>query len=191
MRRVSRLIDADDSVLIVVDVQPQFLDKIELIVADQLVDRVAWLVALARRLAVPVVVTEEEPEVHGATHHLVVEQLGEQHERHLKPTFGAAGAPHIMQAIRATERVTAVLVGLETDVCVAQTALGLLDEGMRVVVVSDSVASPGESYDQGLQRMCDSGAVMVGTKGLAYEWVRSVDRIALLPDRAAPSGIVL
>ena len=96
-----------------------------------------------------------------------------------------------MQAIRATERVTAVLVGLETDVCVAQTALGLLDEGMRVVVVSDSVASPGESYDQGLQRMCDSGAVMVGTKGLAYEWVRSVDRVALLPDRAAPSGIVL
>ena len=57
------LLDRDDSVLVVVDAQPGFLAA----EAEQAVERMAWLIALAARLGVPVVVTEEEPERNGAT----------------------------------------------------------------------------------------------------------------------------
>lgn len=187
---MAHLLDADDCILVVIDVQPGFLDKIEPSRATDLVDRVAWLVELAHRLAVPIVVTEEEPEGNGSTHGAIVAALTPDHPRHVKPTFGVGGSPHIMEAIRAHDRGAAVLVGLETDVCVAQSALTLLDAGFRVAVVGDAVASPGGSHDQGLQRVRDAGAVLIGTKGLAYEWVRAIDRLHLLPGRA-PAGIVL
>ena len=184
------LLDADDCLLLIIDVQPGFLDKVEPDQAAQLVDRVAWLAELAQRLAMPIVVTEEEPEVNGSTDDAIVAALAAAHERHVKPTFGVGGSPRIMEAIRAHGRGTAVLVGLETDVCVAQSALTLLDAGFRVAAVSDAVASPGTSHEQGLQRMRDAGVIVVGTKGLAYEWVRAVDRLHLLPGRS-PAGIVL
>lgn len=187
---MAHLLDGDDCVLLVIDVQRGFLGKIEAERAAQLVDRVVWLVELARRLAVPIVVTEEEPEENGSTHDAIVAALAPGHPRHVKPTFGVGGSPHIMEAASAHGRSTVVLVGLETDVCVAQSALTLLDAGVRVAVVSDAVASPDTSHEQGLQRMRDAGVVLIGTKGLAYEWVRAVDRLHLLPGRA-PAGIVL
>jgi nicotinamidase-related amidase len=111
--------------------------------------------------------------------------------RHWKPVFGVAENPAIVADIERHGRGTAVLCGLETDVCVAQSALGLDDRGFRVVVVEDAVASTGASHEQGLARMRDAGLELVGLKGLAYEWIRTVERAweldPLLSD--PPSGI--
>jgi nicotinamidase-related amidase len=86
------------------------------------------------------------------------------------------------------------LCGLETDVCVAQSAIGLHDRGWRVAVVSDAVGAPGSAQEQGLSRMRDRGVEVVGTKGLAYEWIRTVVRADDL-DRDVfahpPAGITL
>jgi nicotinamidase-related amidase len=187
---MAHLLDVDDCSLVVIDVQPSFLDKVEPALASQVVDRIAWLAGLALRLEIPLVVTEEEPEINRPTHASIVAALPPDHLRHRKPTFGVGGSAQILDAIRAHGRSTAVLVGLETDVCVAQSALTLLDAGFRVAVVADAVASPGTSHEQGLARMRDAGVVVIGTKGLAYEWIRDVERLHLLPGRA-PEGIVL
>jgi nicotinamidase-related amidase len=87
-----------------------------------------------------------------------------------------------------------VLCGLETDVCVAQSALGLLDTGKRVVVVEDAVASPGAAHAQGLARMSRAGVELVGVKGLGYEWLRTVERavdFGVETGQDAPAGIRL
>ena len=87
-----------------------------------------------------------------------------------------------------------MLCGLETDVCVAQSALGLLDAGKRVVVVEDAVASPGTGHAQGLARMARAGVELIGVKGLGYEWLRTVERateFGVASERDAPSGIEL
>ena len=52
-----------------------------------------------------------------------------------KPTFGLAGTPEILAAVRETGRTTAVVVGCETDVCVAQSAIGLREQGFGVTVI--------------------------------------------------------
>jgi nicotinamidase-related amidase len=105
-----------------------------------------------------------------------------------KPTFGLAGTPEILEAVRATGRTTAILVGCETDVCVAQSAIGLRDEGFTCVVVEDATFSPGEMHERGLARLSGEGVARNHTKGVAYEWLRTVDDAhAVLNDPALPS----
>jgi nicotinamidase-related amidase len=191
-----RLLDVDDSVLCVVDVQPGFVRKVgETEGRAPFIQRVVWLTALANALAVPIVVTEEEPDRNGHTLPEIVELLPDPTPRHTKPRFGLADVPPIMAAVEATGRRTAVLVGMETDVCVAHSALGLLDRDYRVVVVRDAVLAPGDAHDDGLERMRAAGVTMIGAKGLFYEWVRTVDVASKLDGHMAsvsvPDGLTL
>ena len=78
--------------------------------------------------------------------------------------------------MRNTGRTTAILVGFETDVCVAQSAIGLLGQGYRVVVVADATGSPGTGHGFGLERMRGAGVLLSSVKGVYYEWVRTVQR---------------
>jgi nicotinamidase-related amidase len=182
-------------VLCVVDVQPGFADKLDERTGRATVERIAWIAALACALDVPVVVTEEEPDSNGSTVPEVFAQLPETAPRYRKPVFGLADVPEILDAVVATERRTAVLTGMETDVCVEHSALGLLDRGYRVAVVRDAVAAPGTPHDHGLERMRDAGALLLGTKGLFYEWTRTVDRSRELDERMRnvplPDGLLL
>ena len=95
----------------------------------------------------------------------------------------------------ATGRRTTVLVGAETDVCVAQSAVGLVDRGFRVVVVADATFSPGAMHDHGLAQMRDAGVEIRHAKGVYYEWVRTVAEARAFqaghPDLAAPPGFEL
>jgi nicotinamidase-related amidase len=185
----TRLLDVDDSVLCVIDVQPGFVDKLEKRAGVALVQRVVWIAALARVLSVPILVTEEEPNRNGATLSDVVTQVGPDVPRHTKPVFGLADVPEIMADVERTGRHTAVLVGCETDVCVAHSALGLLDRGYRAVAVADAVAAPDDGHERGLARMRDGGVLLVGTKGLFYEWVRTVDRAWTVSEALAGVGV--
>jgi nicotinamidase-related amidase len=188
------LLDRDDSVLVVVDVQAGFLDKVDADTAADVVDRIRWLVLVARKLDIPVVVTEEEPDHNGPTAGPIVATLPPGTVRHVKPTFGLAGDPEILADVASTGRRSAVLVGLETDVCVAQSAIGLQEHGWHVSVVEDAVASPGPSHTQGLARLCTEGVSLLGVKAVAYDWLRTVALATEVlddPDLAAPRGIVL
>jgi nicotinamidase-related amidase len=194
IRRVAGRLHADDCVLVVVDTQPGFLDKLPEGDATAVADRVRWLCRLAEWARVPVVVTEEEPERNGETAGPVAEALPAGTVRHVKPTFDLAASLEILADVTRHERETAVLCGLETDVCVAQSALGLLATGKRVVVVEDAVASPGAAHDQGLARLTRAGVELIGVKGLAYEWLGTVERaseFSAASGRDAPDGIVL
>jgi len=190
---MAALIDEADSVLVVIDAQGGFLDKLEPSQASTLEGRIAWLVRLALALDVPIVVTEEEPDRNGGTAASIDALVPANVTRHAKPAFGLAACPPIVADVERSSRGIVVLCGLETDVCVAQSALGLDDRGFRVVVVEDAVGSPGEAHGQGLARMRDAGIELVGLKGLAYEWLRTVEGAwsidALLPE--PPPGIVM
>jgi nicotinamidase-related amidase len=143
---------------------------------------------------VPIVVTEELPPRNGATSDRILGVLAEGQVRHEKQSFGLTACEPIVADLERHGRRTAVLCGLETDVCVSQSALGLLDAGWRVVVVEDGVASPNPGHDQGLARMRSAGAEILGLKTLAYEWLRTVDRLDVLQRDLggdAPTGVVL
>ena len=134
-----------------------------------------WLAKVARQLDVPAVLTEEDPSRNGATYTPLAETFPDAAAL-VKPTFGLTGTPEIVGRVEGSGRTTAVLVGFETDVCVAQSAIGLKERGMRVIVVEDAVFSPGEMHERGLARMVAEGVELNHCKGLAYEWTRTLER---------------
>jgi nicotinamidase-related amidase len=177
------LLARDDSILVVVDAQPGFLP----VEAEAAVERMAWLVAVAGRLGVPVVVTEEEPERNGATDERVATRLHAETPVFRKPTFGLAATPEILAAVRASGRGTVVIVGCETDVCVAQSAIGLRAAGFECVVVEDATFSPGEMHERGLSRILSEHVAHNHAKGVTYEWLGTVeDAHAVLGDPSLP-----
>ena len=191
---MSLLIDPDDCVLLLVDVQEQFIAKVDGLETSGFIERIAFLAAAARFCAIPVIASVETPEHMGGLPPALVEATdGVPAIR--KEVFGLADDPLVGPAVKATGRRTAVLVGLETDVCVAQSALCLLDQGMRVVVVEDAVASPGTAHAAGLDRMRRAGVIPVVAKQLFYEWMRTVARAAAFsaahPAFVTPPGVTL
>jgi nicotinamidase-related amidase len=97
--------------------------------------------------------------------------------------------------VQQTGRKTAVLIGLETDVCVLHSAIGLLEKGYRVAVIADATGSPVPGHEMGLDRMQRAGVVVVNMKGLFYEWLRTIDAIHRFhrehPEMREESGVVL
>lgn len=172
------LVDHDDCVLVVIDAQEGFfgdgLAPGEGEQVRQALARMTWLVKVARRLGMPAVVTEEDPQRYGNTFAPIAAALPEE-AAIAKPTFAVTGTPLAVERIERTGRTTAVLVGFETDVCVAQSAIGLRERGMRVIVVEDAVFSPGEMHRRGLERMVAEGVELNHCKGLAYEWTLTVE----------------
>ncbi len=174
------LLDRDDCVLVVIDAQTGFFRKDwfseqDNAAARAALERAAWLVVVAAKLEIPIVVTEEEPERNGSTEPLIGERLPPGAPVLLKGTFGLSSTPEILAAVRETGRHTAVVVGCETDVCVAQSAVGLLEHGFACVVVEDATFSPGEMHARGLERLASAGVERNHAKGVTYEWLGTVD----------------
>lgn len=188
MQAVPSLLEATDSIFIVVDVQDRFLKRLDRDVSEQVVERICWLVKVADWLDIPVVATAEEIDAVGPTNARVRSCLPVSSKDLDKVVFGLAGQADILKRVNDTGRKTAVLAGLETDVCVLQSAIGLLGEGYRVAVVSDACASPQNGHEHGLVRLRDAGIALVSTKGLFFEWVRDLE---VCHDFFRNSGIVV
>jgi nicotinamidase-related amidase len=174
------LLARDDSLLVVVDAQPGFFRKDwfseqDTAAARAALERAAWLVTVAAKLEIPILVTEEEPERNGSTEPLIGERLPPGTPVLPKGTFGLGDSPEILDAVRDTGRRTVVVVGCETDVCVAQSAIGLLEHGFGCVVVDDATFSPGEMHAHGLERLTSAGVARNHAKGVTYEWLGTVD----------------
>ncbi len=173
---LTRSIECDDSVLVLVDVQDSFLEKLSALESRLLVSRVSWLVQIANVLGIPVIATAEDiPNMGGVTQN-VADHFLPGTPVHNKMVFDLAANPEIFQVVQQTNRKTVVLTGLETDVCIAQSALGLLARGYQVAIVEDATNSPGAAHEYGLQRMRSAGVLVSNVKSLYYEWIRTVKR---------------
>ncbi len=193
------LIERDDSVLVVIDLQPGFwgdrLGAEDRRCAVETAERAAWLAAAATAWGIPAVVTEEAPDRKGPTDEAVLSGLPPGAPVFTKPVFGLAACPDIMAAIRATGRRTALLAGYETDVCVTHSAVGLAEAGYRAVVAEDAVYSPFGAHRPGLARLRGLGIELIHCKGAYYDWARTLaDAVAFEagnPHLASPPGFSL
>jgi len=190
------LLERDDSLLVVIDLQPEFwgdrLEEADTAEVERCVVRASWLAGAAAALGVPAVLTEEDPERNGPTAAGVLQAVGRAGPVFTKPMFSVAACPEIMAAIDSSGRKTAVLCGFETDVCVTHSAVGLREAGYRVVVAVDAVYSPAGAQAFGLARLRDLGVELVHCKGIYYDWIRTLEAALAFerehPDLADPPG---
>jgi len=190
------LINVDDCVLILIDVQDHFLTRLPPERAELLVNRVGWMMEVAKILNVPMIVTAEEWKRYSDFPAVLTDRLPPGTNVLDKTVYGLADQTDILDAVRKTGRETAVLAGMETDVCVTHSAIGLMQNGFQVVVLADVTDSPGEAHVFGLERMRGAGALVMSLKGLYYEWIRTVSMCNMMDDVhlkriGLPKGIVL
>ena len=188
------LIERDRSCLVVIDVQQYFLDKLPLHERGPLVQRIAWLMRVARALEIPLVATAEDVARNGPLVPQLAELLPAGTTAFNKMIFGLMSQVDIRAAVDATGRDCFVLAGLETDVCIAHSALGLAASGHRAVVIDDACASPPPHHEHGLRRLRDAGLTVTSVKGVFYEWVRDLEtchRVKTQLNVALPEGLTL
>ena len=188
------LFDRSKSCLIVIDVQQYFLDKLPLDWRGPLVARIAWLIRLAQALEIPVIATAEDIANDGPLVPELTKELPPGTVVHDKMVFGLTGQAAILDDVRRHGRSECVLVGLETDVCIAHSAIGLMQEGFRVAVVDDATGSPPPHHEAGLRRIAAAGGVITNAKGIHYEWVRDLATLATVKQRIGadlPPGLTL
>jgi len=163
------MLDKDETVLVVVDVQ----GKLARIVheGDGMIAAAGRLVRGARVLGLPIVWTEQYPEGLGPTVPELAKLL--DGEPIAKRTFSCCGEPRFVHAMEQIGRERVLLCGIETHICVYQTARDLRDAGCDVHVVADAVSSRTAGDRQiGLRKMERAGAHVTSVETVLFELQR-------------------
>ena len=168
-----RPLDADQCALIVVDIQEKLLPPI--FQKEQLVKNSQLLIRLAGVLKIPTLMSTQYAKGLGSTVPEIASLLPETQaiDKQMFSCFGSEVFCSLLKRVPGN-RTTVLLCGIESHICVMQTALGALREGYLVHVASDAVSSRTEwNWKIGLERMRAAGAVISSTEMMMYELLKS------------------
>jgi nicotinamidase-related amidase len=161
------MLHRDDAVLVIIDVQGKLAELMH--DKDQLWRNLQRLVRGVRVLGLPILWNEQVPEKLGPTIEPLRELLGDLQPMP-KNSFSCCGNRAFLEALAKSGRKQALLAGIETHICVYQTAMGLLEHGYEVQVAADAVSSRFAHNRQiGLDRMRDAGATITSTEMALFE----------------------
>lgn len=159
--------------VIVIDAQPWFIDRMAGR-AYPLVLRLEKLLTMAGCLKLPTLATFEDPARNGWLPQDCEAAWPTHGVRLEKHSYDCCGHPEILEAIRTLDREQLLLAGGETDVCLLESVLSLLDHGFQVFLLEDCVFSTEPHVGPALRRMEAAGAVPCTVKTAYYELMRSV-----------------
>ncbi len=167
------MLNTDDAALVIVDVQgrlAQLMDDRETLFAN-----LQRMVRGAQVLELPILWAEQNPGKLGPTIAEVASLL-DGVEPIAKMSFSCAGSARFLAALQACGRRQLLLTGIETHICVYNTAVDLLERGYEVHLVEDAVGSRiASNKSVGVRRMCDRGAVLTSTEMALFEMMRSAE----------------
>jgi len=169
--RSPELMNREDSALLVVDAQ----EKLLALIPDGA--RIVWnirrLLDAAAALHVPIAGTEQYPEKLSPTVPELKERLGPLPD---KLCFSAAVCGEIFDAWTADSRFRVLVCGIETHVCVMQSALDLAAAGFAPYVAVDAVGARYPiDHKTALKRMESAGVVLTTTEATMFEWCRTAE----------------
>ena len=168
-----RPLQADECALVVVDIQERLLPPI--FEKERLIRNSQLLIRLANVLNVPVLPTTQYAKGLGPIVPEIASLLPQSAAIN-KMEFGCFGSDQFCSAVKSLpgKRNTLLLCGMESHICVTQTALGALNQGYLVHVASDAISSRTEwNWKIGLRRMEAAGAVISSTEMMLYELMRA------------------
>ncbi len=159
--------------LVVIDFQDSLLTKIP--VADSVVAATVRLIRFAKLLGIPILWTEQYPKGLGPTCAEIAVEL-EGVTPIPKTAFGCMGDDSFVAALEATGRNHLLITGVETHVCVLQTALGAVERGFDVWVASDAVAARDKyQHKAALARMANGPCQFVTAEMAMFEVLERAD----------------
>lgn len=162
------LLNLDEAMLLLVDMQDKLVELLP--DAARVTQHCEWMVQLANLLEVPVLVSEQYPEGLGSTVSALSDVI-QNATLMTKQHFSCVADPECLSLIEAQERRQIVLVGIESHVCVLQTAIELAERDFQVYVVADAISSREESdKNYAIARMQSLGIQIVTREMVLFEW---------------------
>ncbi len=161
------MLEIEKTCLVVVDVQGKLAELMQ--EKEQLFSNIEILVKSANILDIPILWCQQYPQALGET----IEQIA-AHLKDISPcdkkSFSCCGNEEFAEKLHAAGRSQVLVCGIETHVCVYQTAMDLLDMDYDVQVVGDAVSSrTKENKDAALSRIKWEGAAITTTEMALFE----------------------
>jgi len=166
-------VEADHCALIVIDIQQKLLPPI--FQKEQLIRNSQLLIRLAGKVNIPTIMTTQYAKGLGGAVTEIASLLTDAKpiDKQMFSCFGSDVFCSVLKRMPGN-RNTVLLCGMESHICVMQTALGALREGYLVHVASDAVSSRTEwNWKIGLERMRAAGAIISSTEMMIYELLQS------------------
>jgi nicotinamidase-related amidase len=156
--------------LVVVDVQERLFPAMDADHREEVMRNIKVLATAARRLALPMVVTEQYPKGLGHTLQELKETLGPDVEPIEKVAFSCSQAEGFGGRLEAAGTRQVVLAGIEAHVCVLMSALDLLAQGYAVHVAADAVTSRTQAnWRLAMEQLRQAGAVVTATESIVFQ----------------------
>jgi nicotinamidase-related amidase len=166
--RSPELMSANESALLVVDAQEKLLNVVP--GRKQIEWNIRRLLDAAAILEVPTAATEQYPEKLGRFPAALAERL---HEPTSKLAFSGAACSPCFDAWRNAGRYRILICGIETHVCIAQTAFDLAAAGWLIYIAVDAVGTRHAiDHETALRRLESAGIVLTTTEAAVFEWCR-------------------
>lgn len=167
------LCDAAQSQLVVVDIQQRLAGAMAEAQREQVIRNSGVLLQAAHLLGVPLIVSEQYPKGLGPTEAVLAEDFSADTTVVEKTCFACTANEEFRTVLNKNDRKQVVLTGMESHVCVLQTAMELHAAGYTVFVVEDAICSRREAnHRNALERMRAAGVVVSNTESVLFEWLR-------------------
>jgi len=164
-------LERESAQLVVVDVQDKLCRAMDHKVLEKLTGNISILLDTAAELGLPAIATEQYVKGLGETVPALKEKLTAASME--KMTFSCCGGDGFLEALERTGRRQVILTGMETHVCVLQTALELLSHGYVVHLVCDAVMSRRkQNWETALRTLTAAGVVLTSTEAVLFQLLR-------------------
>jgi nicotinamidase-related amidase len=169
--RSPELMNREDSALLVVDAQEKLLAAVPS--RERIVWNIRRLLDAATALGVPFAATEQYPDRLSPTVQVLKERIGPAPD---KLCFSACVCGEILEEWTKVNRTRVLVCGIETHVCILQTALDLTAAGFDTYVAVDAVgARYAVDHETALRRMESAGVILTTTETAMFEWCRTAE----------------
>lgn len=165
------MLEVHNCCLAVIDVQGKLAQL--MIDKETLVKNIQILIQAAKILDIPILWCQQVPEALGPTLPEIADLLADS-EPVNKACFSCCGAERFSAELGRLGRKQVLLCGIETHVCVYQTALDLLRQGFEVTIIADAVSSrTARNRRIALTRLAAEGAHLSSTEMALFELLKT------------------
>jgi nicotinamidase-related amidase len=162
------MFDIKNSLLVVIDIQEKLAPHITEI--EQITEQINIMIEGAKLLKVPIILTEQYPEGLGKTIAKVSSHISADTVTIAKRTFSCWREPSFREAVEKMARKEIIIVGIETHICVFQTASDMIGAGFMVQVMADATSSRTKrNYEIGINRIAKAGGEITGVESTLFE----------------------
>lgn len=171
-----KLCNAEHSLLLIIDIQERLASAMPSAILEKIVKNNNILLQAASELDIPVIQSEQYPKGLGNTITPISEKMPSSTHSITKTSFSCSGAEGFNDLIVKQKRQQVIITGIESHVCVLQSALQLQRQGYTVYVVEDAICSREKSnHKNALARLRQNDITIINVESVLFEWLRDAE----------------